>query len=130
MSINSEGLPNKGIDYYIADEAVSSGTNNSKPYIVSLSAKNLADNLECFGRAAKKKGVSAVELNLACPNVIGHPIIAYDFNQLEEVLKAFQAHPDIGKVPLGIKLPPYFDGVHWKRACDVINTFDFISEMM
>jgi|TARA_B110000091_G_scaffold65178_1_gene71821 dihydroorotate dehydrogenase (fumarate) len=127
MSINSEGLPNKGIDYYIADEAISSGTNNSKPYIVSLSAKNLADNLECFGRAAKKKGVSAVELNLACPNVIGHPIIAYDFNQLEEVLKAFQAHPDIGKVPLGIKLPPYFDGVHWKRACDVINTFDFIT---
>ena len=39
MSINSEGLPNKGIDYYLADEAVASGVDNSKPYIVSLSAK-------------------------------------------------------------------------------------------
>ena len=126
MSINSEGLPNKGIDYYLADEAVASGVDNSKPYIVSLSAKNTADNLECFGRAANTKGVSAVELNLACPNVIGHPIIAYDFDQLKEVLSQFKAHKDIGKVPLGIKLPPYFDGVHWKRACDIINAFDFI----
>ena len=84
------------------------------------------DNLECFGRAAKTKGVSAVELNLACPNVIGHPIIAYDFDQLSTVLNAFKSHESIGKVPLGIKLPPYFDGVHWQRACDIINEFDFI----
>ena len=126
MSINSEGLPNQGIDYYLAPAAVASGAENSKPYIVSLSAKNLADNLECYGRAANTKGVSAVELNLACPNVIGHPIIAYDFVQLKTVLDAFQAHPDIDKVPLGIKLPPYFDGVHWQRACDVINQYAFI----
>jgi dihydroorotate dehydrogenase (fumarate) len=126
MSINSEGLPNKGIDYYLQDAAVAAGKNNSKPYIISLSAKNLQDNLTCFQRAAAKEGVAAVELNLACPNVIGHPIIAYDMDQLQTVLDAFKAHPDIGKVPLGIKLPPYFDGVHWKNACDIINKFDFI----
>lgn len=127
MSINSEGLPNKGIDYYIATVAVQSGTDNNKPYIVSLSAKNLNDNLECFQRAANKEGVSAVELNLACPNIIGHPIIGYDTVQLREVLEAFKVHPDILKVPLGIKLPPYFDNVHWKNACEVINEYDFIT---
>ena len=36
-SINSEGLPNKGIDYYLTDEACQAGVVNDKPYIVSLS---------------------------------------------------------------------------------------------
>ena len=36
-SINSEGLPNKGIDYYLTDEACQAGVANDKPYIVSLS---------------------------------------------------------------------------------------------
>ena len=30
--------------------------------------------------------VAGVELNLACPNVIGHPIIAYDFDQMDDVM--------------------------------------------
>lgn len=121
LSINSEGLPNKGIDYYCADEAVKSGISNGKPYIVSLSGKCLADNLEMFGRACAKEGVSAVELNLACPNVIGHPIIAYDFEQMKTVLDAFMAHDDYGKKPLGIKLPPYFDMPHFEKAASIIN---------
>ena len=41
MSINSEGLPNKGIDYYLQDGAIAAGKDNDKPYFISLSAKNL-----------------------------------------------------------------------------------------
>jgi predicted amidohydrolase len=43
---------------------VRAGGDNGKPYIVSLSGKSLADNLEMFGRACAKTGVAAVELNL------------------------------------------------------------------
>ena len=50
-SINSEGLPNMGIDYYINPDSVESLTKFEKPYIVSLSGLSLKDNLEMLGRA-------------------------------------------------------------------------------
>lgn len=104
-SINSEGLPNKGIDYYIESDHVANIRKTGKPYIVSLSGKTLEDNLEMFDRACRVEGISAIELNLACPNVVGHPIIGYDFDQMESVLQAVTAHPAFGTKPLGIKLP-------------------------
>jgi dihydroorotate dehydrogenase (fumarate) len=80
-----------------------------KPYIVSLSGLSLADNLEMLSRVYKTHGVAGIELNLACPNVPGKPMVAYDFAQMEEVLQAVCAHPDYGKIPLGVKLAPYLD---------------------
>ena len=91
------------------------------PHLHSLSAKTLEDNLECFARASNTDGVASIEYNLACPNIIGKPIIAYDFDQLTVVLEALAEHEDIGKKPLGVKLPPYFDGPHFGRAADIIN---------
>ena len=44
-SVNSEGLPNYGVDYYISEEAIDKLTGFGKPYIVSLSGLSLADNL-------------------------------------------------------------------------------------
>ncbi|RHY27433.1 hypothetical protein DYB32_006781 [Aphanomyces invadans] len=105
-SLNSEGLPNKGIGYYLSDEVIQAA--GSKPYIVSLSGHNLADNLAMLKQESATKGVHAFELNLACPNVIGHPIIAYDFDQLSTVLTA---------------LPPYFDGPQFEKAASIINQF-------
>jgi dihydroorotate dehydrogenase (fumarate) len=72
-------LPNGGIDYYISPAAVKSLTALEKPYIVSLSGLSLTDNLEMLGRAMATPEISAIELNLACPNIPGKPTIAYDF---------------------------------------------------
>ena len=83
-SINSEGLPNNGIDYYIYDELVNAVVSTGKPYIVSLSGKNIDENVEMLERACDVDGVSVIELNLACPNVPGKPVIAYDFEQMED----------------------------------------------
>ncbi|RHY73152.1 hypothetical protein DYB30_008259 [Aphanomyces astaci] len=125
-SLNSEGLPNKGIGYYLSDEAIAAA--GAKPYIVSLSGHNLADNLAMLKQASATKGVhvSAIELNLACPNVIGHPIIAYDFDQLATVLTAVQALMASSSTPLGVKLPPFFDGPHFEKAAAIINQFTCI----
>ena len=71
-SINSEGLPNKGIDYYIAEDIVNMVNEYNKPYIISLSGLKLKDNLEMFRRAMEVDGIAAIELNLACPNVPGN----------------------------------------------------------
>lgn len=69
------------------------------------------------------QGVAAIELNVACPNIPGKPVIAYDFEQLEEVLRAVTSHRAFGKKPLGVKLAPYFDMPHFKRAAEIINKF-------
>ena len=85
-SFNSEGLPNAGIDYYISLENRGKLAEFNKPYIVSLSGKSIADNCEMLERALEA-GIDAVEMNLACPNVPGKPIIAYDFSSMKEACK-------------------------------------------
>jgi dihydroorotate dehydrogenase (fumarate) len=122
-SINSEGLPNEGIDYYLDAKVVDTIVDMKKPYLVSLSGLKLKDNLEMLSRAADVPGVSAIELNLACPNVPGKPVIAYDFPQMDEVLHAVCSHRKFGVKPLGIKLAPYFDIPHFKQAADILNKY-------
>lgn len=119
-AINSEGLPNFGIDYYISDAAVEALTKFSKPYILSLSGLSLEDNMEMLSRAFTRKQISAIELNLACPNIPGKPTIAYDFEQMESVLRTVTQHPLFGEIPLGVKLAPYFDMSHFDKAADIL----------
>ncbi len=76
-----------------------------------------------------EKRISGVELNLACPNVIGKPIIAYDFEQMDDVLLKVSSLPMFNgsnPLPLGIKMPPYFDGPHFNRAASVLNKYKSI----
>ncbi|KAL3907123.1 MAG: hypothetical protein SGARI_003692, partial [Bacillariaceae sp.] len=128
-SMNSEGLPNSGIDYYIdgttIQETLDGCTRAKKPYLVSISGKTLKDNLEMMDRIAKKikegEPIAGVELNLACPNVIGKPIIAYDFDQMKDILSTI-AKKKYGFI-LGLKLPPYLDSKHLQEAAAIINDF-------
>lgn len=127
-SMNSEGLPNAGIDYYVSSSTISETIGESqKAYMVSISGKTLDDNLEMLRRIASsnsKGEIAAVELNLACPNIIGKPIIAYDFEQMESVLKAVSDLAEkVSLPPLGVKLPPYLDGPHFARAASVLNKY-------
>jgi dihydroorotate dehydrogenase (fumarate) len=74
-SLNSEGLPNNGIDYYIDPKTIADTMgDSSKPYMVSISGKTLADNMLMLGKIAEAVNnpdnrISAIELNLACPNI-------------------------------------------------------------
>ena len=122
-SINSEGLPNKGVDYYIDDELTSKLTATGKPYILSLSGLSLQDNLDMLAAAASAGNIAAIELNLACPNIPGKPTMAYDFAQMDEVLEKVCAHPAFGVRPLGVKLAPYFDFPHYQQAANVLNKY-------
>jgi dihydroorotate dehydrogenase (fumarate) len=64
-SINSEGLPNAGIDYYISSEAIETLSQFRKPYIVSLSGLCLDDNMEMLTRVFQTEGVAAIEVHQA-----------------------------------------------------------------
>jgi dihydroorotate dehydrogenase (fumarate) len=136
-SFNSEGLPNSGIDYYIDATTIqevtgtTSSTNDGtkkKPYIVSLSGKCLEDNITMLRRIRSSSSLSmidAIELNLACPNVIGKPIIGYDMEQMDSILHEIDQvllSSDGGDCPaIGVKLPPYFDFSHMMAAATILN---------
>jgi dihydroorotate dehydrogenase (fumarate) len=129
-SMNSEGLPNSGIDYYIDSTTINETLEGclggqTKPYLVSISGKSLQDNLEMLDRIAKKiKGgdpIAGVELNLACPNVIGKPIIGYDFQQMKDILSTISDKKY--QFILGLKLPPYLDSKHLQQAASIINQY-------
>jgi len=126
-SLNSEGLPNNGIDYYVAEDTYKETMEGEdKPYFVSLSGKTMSDNLAMLAKVVEASiPIAAVEINLACPNVIGKPIIAYDFDQLRSILaelKAF-AKKNSNCPPLGVKMPPYLDMMHFQEAASILNEF-------
>lgn len=108
----------------ISPDAVKSLTSFGKPYIISLSGLKLKDNLEMLGRVMLVDNISAIELNLACPNIPGKPTIAYDFIQMEDVLKQITSHPLFGKKPVGVKLAPYFDTPYFEQATTIIAKYD------
>lgn len=120
-SINSMGIPNHGIDYYI--QASKDIATNEKPFTVSVSGLSISENIEILKRLSSGDNascVSAVELNLSCPNVPGKPQLAYDFEAFEDTLsKVFELDLDLN---IGLKLPPYFDMSHFGQAADVIKT--------
>jgi len=123
-SMNSEGLPNKGFAYYNSEETsgeVLEAMKGEKPFILSLSGLKLEDNLEMIKQALKNDAASSIELNLACPNIPGKPTIAYDFQQLGDVLAAVGKIRSIKSKPLGVKLAPYFDMPHIAEAARIIN---------
>lgn len=111
-SINSMGLPNNGLDYYlnyvIADQQKRPGTTN----FLSVAGTSLADNLAMLHQIQASEYTGFVELNLSCPNVPGKPQVGYDFDRVHTVLdQVFEFYTK----PLGVKLPPYFDLVHFDQ---------------
>ena len=117
MSISSSSF----LHIDIGEEAKKSLTEHSKPYIISLSGLSLADNVDMLNKIYQdSEGIAAIELNLACPNIPGKPVVSNDFEQMEEVLKTITDLPKFKLLPLGIKLGPYFDMPFFERAADII----------
>lgn len=119
-SINSMGLPNKGLDYYLQVVEEFHQANPEKPYFLSTTGTSPDDFGKIFTKIAASNFSGLVELNLSCPNVVGKPQIAYDFAAVERILTQVTG---IYHGPLGVKLPPYFDLVHFQQIADVLNQF-------
>nr|CCC90683.1 putative dihydroorotate dehydrogenase [Trypanosoma congolense IL3000] len=123
-SINSMGLPNLGVDFYIR-YACEMHDFSKKPLFLSMSGLSVEENVEMLIKlapVAKEKGVM-LELNLSCPNVPGKPQVAYDFDVLQSYLdKASEVYG----MPFGVKLPPYFDVAHFDMAANVLNKYPLV----
>jgi dihydroorotate dehydrogenase (fumarate) len=120
FSINSMGLANMSLKYYLK---VAETFSKSKPVFLSLAGLSAEENVAMVKNvAASEQHASGVELNLSCPNVPNKPQIAYDFEAMGDILnRVFEV--DLGNMPLGVKLPPYFDPVHFHQSADVLRNY-------
>ena len=117
-SINSMGLPNLGYKAYVEfSQRLKKGF--KKPVVASISGMTLEDNVTIF-KAFNKSPVDFIEFNPGSPNTIGKPIVGYDARAMDKLLKAVSK---VSKKPFGIKLPPYFDLVHFDEIAKVIKKY-------
>jgi dihydroorotate dehydrogenase (fumarate) len=118
-SINSMGLPNNGLRYYL-DYVSKKQQTTTTPIFFSIAGMSVAEDLAMLKQIQESDFSGITELNLSCPNVPGKPQVAYDFEETEHILKEAFA---FFKKPLGIKLPPYFDLVHFDQMAAILNQF-------
>lgn len=119
-SINSMGLPNLGLPYYLNYVTQQQKKYPGKTYFQSITGFNLEEDQQLLTQISQSDFNGLVELNLSCPNVPGKPQTGYDFETVERILtRVFEIY----KGPLGIKLPPYFDIVHFDQMAAILNQF-------
>lgn len=118
-SINSMGLPNLGLDYYL-DYVSDYQKKHETPIFFSIAGMSVDENIQMLEKIQNSDFTGITELNLSCPNVPGKPQVAYDFPLTEEILtKVFSFFTK----PLGVKLPPYFDLAHFDQMAEILNKF-------
>lgn len=113
-SINSMGLPNLGYRAYA--ELIPALKQFGKPLIASV-AGLCEDDFPAIAKVINGAAPDLIEINLSCPNIPGKPQIGYDAEASERLIK--RVRPLI-TVPMGVKLPPYFDPAHHELMGSVI----------
>ncbi len=122
-SINSMGLPNLGYRAYA--ELIPHLRRFGKPVIASVAGLT-EDDFPVIAETINAARPDLIEVNLSCPNIPGKPQIGYDPETSERVLK--KVRPKIS-VPMGVKLPPYFDPAHHEAMGKVLGRcgIDFLN---
>jgi len=139
LSINSMGLPNYGINYYIN----SLSQLNNKHKFISLSGLSLNENLSMINSIYEhiiihNTEICGIEINMSCPNVIGKPQIGYEFLDMELYLDNIFDKVSIFEnkikdntnfnnnkpILIGVKLPPYFDISHFETVAKILTKFE------
>ncbi|WP_185883027.1 dihydroorotate oxidase [Blattabacterium cuenoti] len=119
-SINSMGLPNYGIDFYLDFLERKKIT---KPVLISIAGRSIDEISFIIQKSNFCSKISALEINLSCPNLIENKnqgIVGYDFCVVSHFLeKIFRFH----EKPIGLKLPPYFRDIHIENMSLILNKF-------
>ena len=100
--INSIGLPNKGLDGFLAQDLPVLGE-LPVPLCVSVMATSHGEFARLVDGVAAQDGVSALELNISCPNVESGLIVG---EQAPETLSLLRTVRPITAKPLIVKLSP------------------------
>jgi dihydroorotate dehydrogenase (fumarate) len=108
------GLPNLG--YLAYARIIPELRKFGKPIIASV-AGFVEEDFVKIARVINESRPDLIEVNLSCPNVPGEPQIGYDAEASERLLMKVRK---VVSVPLGVKLPPYFDPAHQEKMVGVL----------
>jgi dihydroorotate dehydrogenase (NAD+) catalytic subunit len=100
--INSIGLPNKGLEGFLAEDLPQLGE-LPVPLIVSVMGTSREDFARLVSGVAERDEVAAIELNVSCPNVHSGLIVG---EQPGETLTLLEALRQLTAKPLIVKLTP------------------------
>jgi dihydroorotate dehydrogenase (NAD+) catalytic subunit len=100
--LNSIGLPNKGLEGFLAED-LPKLREIPVPLIVSIMATTREDFAHCVERIARRREVAAIELNVSCPNVHSGLIVGENPSETEALLEALRP---VTEKPLIVKLTP------------------------
>lgn len=98
--LNSIGLDNDGIDYFVANHLPYLGSVGS-PLVVSIAGKTREDFVAMARQLGEHPEVAAIELNISCPNVSGGIDFGTDPATCEKLVAEVRAacpHPIIAKL--------------------------------
>ncbi|HNW58250.1 MAG TPA: dihydroorotate dehydrogenase [bacterium] len=114
--LNSIGLPNVGIDRFIAEKWPFLSTLNT-PIIVNVAGRSIADFVAAVTALEAVPGIAAYELNYSCPNVKeGGLAFSSDARVAAEVTRQIRA---VTRRPLIAKLTPNVTSIsEIGRACE------------
>lgn len=119
-SINSMGLPNLSIDYYIDYAVAFQQSHPDQPIFLSVAGLKPSDYVVLAQKIQASSFTGLTEFNLSCPNVPGKPQIAYDLDTTQQILTQIF---DVFKKPAGVKLPPYFDLAQFDEVAAILNQY-------
>jgi dihydroorotate dehydrogenase (NAD+) catalytic subunit len=100
--INSIGLPNKGLEGFLAED-LPRLAELPVPLIVSIMATTREEFARCVERVAARREVAAIELNVSCPNVHSGLIVGENPSETEALMEALRP---LSEKPLFVKLTP------------------------
>lgn len=100
--INSIGLPNKGLEGFLAED-LPQLAELPVPLIVSVMATNHEDFSRLVSAVAAREEVAAIELNVSCPNVHSGLIVGEQPAETEALLEVLRP---LTEKPLIVKLTP------------------------
>jgi dihydroorotate dehydrogenase (NAD+) catalytic subunit len=100
--LNSIGLPNKGLEGFLAED-LPRLRELPVPLIVSVMATTREEFARCVERIARRREVAAIELNVSCPNVHSGLIVGENPSETEALLEALRP---LSEKPLIVKLTP------------------------
>jgi dihydroorotate dehydrogenase (NAD+) catalytic subunit len=100
--INSIGLPNKGLDGFLAED-LPLLAQLPVPLIVSVMATDREGFARLVDAVASRDEVTAIELNVSCPNVHSGLIVGEQPSETEALLEALRS---LTPKPLMVKLTP------------------------
>ena len=123
VSINSMGLPNYGYIYYIDFIRQMNDEKLNKHCFLSIANINNDETKKILKYIKDEENIIYPEINVSCPNIKGKEQLGYNYIELEDFLHDIN---DIYDKPYGLKLPPYFDPIHFVKVADIIKKFSNI----